>query len=411
MIVYKTTKEAFINDIFEGVVQENLEQSIYNTLNLRVSKSELRSWNNSLSHMNNILQYSTIPNDTNIAIEFKIPHTNKRVDFIISGLNAEEQGSVVLIELKQWEQATKSLKDGIVVTELGKGIRESVHPSYQAYSYASLIEDYNEAVRNNNIELHPCAYLHNYNVDKHQEIIDKHYDYYLAKAPLFGKKDNRSLVEFINKNIKYSNSKIIDYIDYGKILPSKALQDYISKMLKGNNEFVLIDEQKLVYENIISAILREPDKKQVFMIKGGPGTGKSVVAINLLVKILNLSKNTFYVSKNTAPREVYKAKLRNNKFKLKDIDHLFSGSGAFHNLASNTFDCLIVDEAHRLNAKSGIYSNIGENQIKELINSSIKTVFFVDDNQLVTMKDIGSSKEIKAWANYLNAEIIEYELH
>ena len=141
-------------------------------------------------------------------------------------------------------------------------------------------------------------------------------------------------------------------------------------MLHGNREFVLLDDQKIVYETALS-LAREAanGSKQVLIVEGGPGTGKSVVAVNLLVELTKEGVVAQYVSKNAAPRDVYTAKL-SGSFRTGYINHLFVGSGSFIDTPQNTFGALIVDEAHRLNLKSGLYSNLGENQILEIIVKS-----------------------------------------
>ena len=188
------------------------------------------------------------------------------------------------------------------------------------------------------------------------------------------------------------------------------LADSLARMLKGNQEFVLVDDQKVAYETSLAlARCASADAKQVLIIKGGPGTGKSVVAINLLVALTKLGLLTKYVSKNAAPRSVYKERLRGNHRQAL-IDNLFSGSGAFVDTKPNTFDALIVDEAHRLNRFSGLYGNLGENQVKEVIASAKCTILFVDDDQMVTLADIGHSAELERWAKELGSEVTHLEL-
>ena len=162
-------------------------------------------------------------------------------------------------------------------------------------------------------------------------------------------------------------------------------------MLKGNQEFVMIDEQKVVYETALqlAEMAVKTDTKQVMIIEGGPGTGKSVLAINLLVALTNKSVTCQYVTKNSAPRNIYATKLKGD-FKKGRIDNLFKGSGSYTETEMNELDVLIVDEAHRLNEKSGMFQNKGENQVKEIIHSSNMSIFFIDENQRVTLKDIGS---------------------
>jgi DUF2075 family protein len=89
---------------------------------------------------------------------------------------------------------------------------------------------------------------------------------------------------------------------------------------------------------------------------------------------------------------------------------MFKGSGSFTEAQPNEFDTLIVDEAHRLNAKSGIYKNLGENQVKEIIRASKFSVFFIDEDQKVTWDDIGEKEEIIKWAKEQGANIHQLEL-
>ena len=188
------------------------------------------------------------------------------------------------------------------------------------------------------------------------------------------------------------------------------LVDSIASMLLGNEEFVLIDEQKTAFEVIMARVSEIPTgERLVLLIKGGPGTGKSVIAINALVKLLERNFNARYVTKNAAPRAVYQAKLK-GKFKRAEIGSLFVSSDAFYQTDANSYDALIVDEAHRLVEKSGLYKNLGENQIIEIIQSSRICVFFVDEGQLVTWRDIGNLEEIRRCAGSLGAAVEEYEL-
>jgi DUF2075 family protein len=172
----------------------------------------------------------------------------------------------------------------------------------------------------------------------------------------------------------------------------------------------LIDDQKTVFEKALSmAKTAYGEKKKVFIVEGGPGTGKTVVAVNLLVKTTNLGLLSHYVTKNAAPRAVYEAKLTGS-IKKSHISNLFKGSGAYYESERNSMDVLIVDEAHRLNEQSGLYSNLGENQIKEIIQTAKCAVFFIDEDQRVTIQDIGTKKEIIKWARLADAEIHEAEL-
>ncbi len=409
MIVYSASKQQFQNDVMSNDIQGIIHAAYKKATGRNTGASELESWRNSLQYMDRVLNDVAIPSDSGVAIEYHIPQSSKRIDFILTGINNEQQDSAILIELKQWQEAKITDKDGVVVTRFKHGEKETSHPSYQAWSYKCLLEDYNQTVQEEGIKLFPCAYLHNYEQD--DVIANDFYSEYTKQAPVFLKDDALKLREFIKTHVRYGDKNNVMYrIDHGKIKPSKNLADQLSSMLKGNEEFVLIDDQKVAYETALKLAEESSDEnKNVLIIEGGPGTGKSVLAINLLVELTRREQVAQYVTRNSAPREVYKAKLTGT-FSKSRIDNMFSSSGTFHSVEDNTFDTLIVDEAHRLNEKSGLYQNKGENQIKEIITASKLSIFFIDEDQRVTLKDIGSKDEIRFWASQARVETTEMML-
>lgn len=260
-----------------------------------------------------------------------------------------------------------------------------------------------------NIQLIPCAYLHNYEPD--DVITNPFYAEYINKAPVFLKPDAIRLRNFIKRFVKHGDTTGIMYrIENGKIKPSKALADQVGSMLRGNEEFLMIDEQKVIFETAMALAQQSSvNNKNVLIVEGGPGTGKSVVAINLLAKITKKGLLTQYVSKNAAPRAVYLSKLTKGT-KKSVISNLFKGSGSYVDIEPNTFDVLIVDEAHRLNEKSGMFKNLGFNQVREIIRASKCSVFFLDEDQKVTLLDIGDKEEIIKWAHKEGATVHQAEL-
>lgn len=414
MIVYEATKELFVADVIQDRIEENIDEKFYNKMGYHTSQSERNAWKNSMEYMLKVLIDSNIPSNIGVAIEYKIPNTSKRVDFIITGFDGNRKNVAVIVELKQWEKADiVSGKDGIVEAYTGHALREVAHPSYQAWSYATTIEDYNENVQEKRINLYPCTYLHNYQKITPPTLLSDVYKEYLDKAPAFVKGDVEKLREFINRYIQYGDDRETLYmIDNGKIRPSKSLQDSLSNMLKGNREFIMIDDQKIVYETALLMARKsyKDGQKRVLIVKGGPGTGKSVLAINLLVNLTNENMVCQYVTKNAAPRNVYASKLSGDLKKTR-INNLFKGSGCFVESAENEFDVLLVDESHRLNAKSGVFKNQGENQIKEIIHAGKFSVFFIDESQRIDIYDIGSVDEIQKYVRQAGAEceILELE--
>ena len=412
MLVYDNTKMGFSADVLNGVIEDKICNAIFEKMGRNTPKNEIRSWVNSLEFMNGILVDHDIPDDAGVAIEYNIPYTSKRVDVILSGFDAKGDNVAVVIELKQWERADKvENEDGIVRTVIGGNFVNTAHPSYQAWSYVCVIKDFNQTVQDRPINMHPCAFLHNYKASDKEPLTDDHYIEYTREAPVFLREDRIKLRDFIKKYIKHGDNKETLYlIDKGKLRPSKSLQDVLSKMLNGNEQFVMLDKQKVIFEKImrISKEAKNDGKKHVLMVEGGPGTGKSVLAVNLLVRLTSKNMVAQYVTKNQAPRQVYGAKLKGS-MKNASVNNLFRSSGTFYDSKSNTFDVLLVDEAHRLNEKSGLYQNLGENQIKEIINASKLSVFFIDESQRVTVNDIGTKDNIVHFAKEHGALIHETE--
>ena len=416
MLVYQGVKSSFIEDVDLGKIANKIREKYIEVIHRRPPAQEFNSWRQSMQYMRGVLSDNDIPNNVGIAIEYNIPPTGCRIDFLISGYSSDGSHEAVIIELKQWEKCDEvDNVDGIykVNTYTGHGYRDVNHPSYQAITYANLIRDYNANVEDKLINVRPCAYLHNYYFSENDPLLNDKCKEYVKEAPIFSAEDVIKLRNFIKKYIRVGDNKEVLYeIDSGKIRPSKMLQDSLVSMLKGNQEFYMIDKQNIVFEYAIAAAIDTvaSNSKNVFIVKGGPGTGKSVLAVNLLVELNKRGMTSFYVTKNTAPRNVYSKKLKGSYTK-KDIDHLFQSSGNFIDEENNAIDCLIVDEAHRLTGKTlrGRYF-VGENQVKEIIRAAKLSIFFLDEDQQVTLQDIGNEEEITKFAKEFDAGIYTYEL-
>ena len=418
MLVYQATKDDFMQDVEADVLVERISAAFRERIH-RPQQYEVRSWQQSMQHMYKVLNTPDIPGNCGVAIEFRVPYTNSRIDFLLTGsaapaLPEPTYDAAVIIELKQWDALTATDRDGVVNTRFHGGLADTTHPSYQAWSYARMIDNYNEAVRDEQIVLLPCAYLHNYRVSGPDDpLLEPRYAEYIKEAPVFCYGDVFKLRGFISQRIGRGDDGAILYrIESGRLRPSKSLQDALSGMLEGNDEFVMIDDQKVVFERALelARAAQANGTKQVLIVRGGPGTGKSVVAVNLLVRLTGEDMLVQYVSKNSAPRNVYSSLLRSRRRTKAYIDGLFTGPWKFHELPGESFDALVVDEAHRLSEKSGLYRNLGENQMAELIAASRFSVFFIDESQRVHIDDAGSEAEIRLFARRAGAHVTVMEL-
>lgn len=412
MIVYKNNVKGFVEDVRDNIISDRIEEKIKRLGISGGSEQEVRSWANSLQYVRNVVDDKEIDSECEIAIEYQIPLTSKRVDFLISGINNDGQKNVIIMELKQWENCEPIDNYCLVKAYFKGGMKVVAHPSYQAFSYARIIGNFNEEIFRSDIQLYPLAYLHNFKEIYKDNIINEKYQEVIDEAPVFIKTDTKKLRDYIKGYLTKSCGGLIQKIDYGKIRPSKSLQDSIVSMIKGNKEFTLIDEQIVAFESIKKIVNqslgqgKNTGKKYVILVEGGPGTGKSIIAIQLLSKLIAQGKNVAYVTKNSQPREVYSKLLREGKMKKVEVDALFKTPFGFVNLSRDLFDCLLIDEAHRLTLKNSTNQRANDNTIKEMIKSSKVCVFFCDDHQRVTYSDIGSMETIKKFALEEDAEVI-----
>ena len=415
MIVYSANKGLFVQDVRNNVIAKKILDLIREKGINAGHEREFAAWQNSMQFMRNIVDDPDIDDGVQIAIEYNIPQTSKRVDFIIIGENGVGRENVVIVELKQWTRA-EVVDDEMhycVRTYVANDNRIVCHPSYQAYSYSRFISNYSQVINDRGINLIPCAYLHNYQPAYRQALSSEIYKEWYTSAPFFIMDEAKEFNDFVKKYVtkKSSSGDLLYLIDNGRIKPTKSLQDALATMVKGSHVFDLLDEQAVCFDMCVRTMLQcqKDRKKRTILIQGGPGTGKSVLAVNLLMHFINQSCNAAYVTKNSAPRQAFLSILSGNKAKnVAEINQLFRSPFGLAQAPANGYDCLIVDEAHRLVKKMyGDWS--GENQVKECINASLLTIFMLDEDQAVTTKDIGSVQEIRYWSEKLGSSIIMRE--
>lgn len=415
MIVYNANKGQFVQDVRMNVIAGKILDLIRQKGLNAGQDREFTAWQNSMQFMRNIVDNPGIDDDVQIAIEYNIPQTSKRVDFIIIGANETGNDSIVIVELKQWSKA-EVVDDDMhfcVRTYVANDNRIVCHPSYQAYSYSRFIANYSHVVNENRIQLVPCAYLHNYLPAYRQALAADIYKDWYTSAPFFIMDEVQPFIDFIKKYVTRKSSKgdLLYLIDHGRIKPTKSLQDALSTMVMGTPVFNLLDEQAVCFDMCVRTMLQclKDNKKRTILIQGGPGTGKSVLAVNLLMHYILCNCNAAYVTKNSAPRQAFLSILSGNKAEnMANIGQLFRSPFGLSTVPVNAYDCLIVDESHRLVKK--MYGDWGgENQVKECVNASLLTIFMLDEDQAVTTKDIGSIQEISNWCEKLGSKLVMRE--
>lgn len=407
MIVYEATAKKFISDVDSNQILTEIEKAFQDKLGRGIPPSEVSAYTNSLPHMERVVRRSNVAEDCGILIEYKIPLTNFRIDFVIAGTDAQGNKNFVIVELKQWQKAIVAEGDGLVESYTGSGQRIVTHPSYQALRYKDFISDFNEVIYGGAVKAYSCAYLHNYPTKEPEPLLDSKYEKVIQGSPIYFRDDQSKLEAYLAKYVKHGKGMNILYeINNGKIRPSKKLIDHVSSMFEGNQNYILLDEQKVAFETARS--IANKKEKSVVIIKGGPGTGKSVISVNLVSSLLKDGLNAIFVAPNSSFRDALIKRLT-REHPAQRIKNIFKGSAAFYDSNENEFDVLVVDEAHRLK-KRGAFMYQGQNQVDDVIKASKTSIFFIDDDQAVRPEDIGTVKELKKIAQLNDAKIYEMEL-
>jgi DUF2075 family protein len=413
MRLFAGSSEQFIEDNYQNQIAEKLKLAFFSYFRYYPSPSEVTSWGNSLKAISLVLSHEGLT-DQGIILEYQLPLNSKRLDCLICGKDVNKKDNAVIIELKQWDRCEDAPgKENEVISWVG-GKRELLHPSVQVHQYKRYLNDTHTAFYEglNPVILNACSYLHNYHIHSGDVLFSNKFANVLSNAPLFTADDVNKLSGYLTSKLdKGDGLTVLKRIEESKYRPSKKLMDHVGNVIKGIPEYILLDEQQIVYDSVISCAKSgfHDKQKTVLVIKGGPGTGKSVIAINLMADLLLQHYNAQYVTGSRAFTETLKRIVKSRGAAQ------FKYFNSYTEAQENEIDVLIADEAHRIRQTSfnrftpkEKRSNIP--QIEELIRASKVAVFFIDDDQIVRPGEIGSVKYIKEYSNQNNCKLFEYEL-
>lgn len=412
-IVYSEKLSTFNDDIDRGLLNIILKKKLAEK-GIGVSLSQDAAFTNSLTQLSNIFGAGKIDQDYYCAIEYVIFSSHKRrIDFMLSGFDKNNVENVIILELKQWSNDNVKVlpySDNLEAMVSQGVYEETNHPSAQAMSYRNLFNNYYAVVEEDPIIIHSASFLHNYLDTPHCAIKDSRFDSLLQISPTFLKTDNQKLREYVKLHLnKPDDGKIFKRLDGSDLKPTYQLKNSIKSLILNNNKLSLFDSQLVAYNAIIAKVKESlvNYKKSVFIIEGGPGTGKSLVALKILGTVINdLSCTAYYATHNSAVRYLFQNSITDDE--SKGIHELLAWSGEWvrSDRDANSFDCVVVDEAHRL--QTSVQGARGTNLsiINEIIKSARVSVFFIDEGQFVTYRDVGTIEAIRDAASENNAEVI-----
>lgn len=425
MIIYEKTKREFIDDCASANIKNILIQAFLDKGLSVPNNKETRGWYSSLKPMRDVLKCSNIDDDVTIGLEYHLSYGG-RIDFLMLGDNdyTNEKENLVVIELKAWSEAAVYDENSpiAVKSDMCNGREPSKHPCYQAAQYKYDLESWNKTIQDKNITIYPLGYCFNLDESYRQTLIGEPYTRW-EKIPLFlsGDIEEKRMAEYLETIIKKPalSKHPLREIDEGAYSPSKELVNSLKDILNGNDKFFILRGNQDAIGAVIDKTVRESlldGQKRTLVIKGGPGTGKSVLAVKELAKWASTKyKNKYYkaiyYTKNSTPRKCYEYMAAKGDIEMMArFKELFpSQVGIADNaLKENSVTLGLFDEAHRIQERP--YQYKGKNLLNDLIYQSLVSVFFVDENQFVTVKDIGSIDSIRKAAQSQGSLFIEDDL-
>lgn len=413
MRLYVGSSQQFIEATVHNQIADRLKAAFFNYYRYTPSPAEIRSWRQSLASISQVFQHNNLL-DHGIILEYQIPFTSKRLDCLITGRDAQRKDNAVIIELKQWEKCTPADGDNEVITFVGGAQREVLHPSAQVGQYATYLQDVHTAFCEppRPIQLSACAYLHNYRFVPDEVLLTEKFRPTLAHYPLFSMDDVDPLSDFLRARLEGgAGLDVLGRIEDGQYRPSKKLMDHVGNVIKGLPQYILLDEQLVAYDRVMASARAGigDRRKTVIIIKGGPGTGKSVIAINLMADLLLAGYNAHYATGSKAFTETLR-KIIGARGSVQ-----FKYFNSYMGANPDAVDVLICDEAHRIRETShsrftAKAKRTDSPQIQELISASRVSVFFIDQDQIVRPAEIGSVRHIKEFAAKNDCLLFEHEL-
>jgi uncharacterized protein len=411
--LYSGSTPQFIADTRRNRITDKLREAFFEQMGFNPSPGEITSWQNSLRAMADVVDLSGLQ-EHGVLLEYQLPLSSKRLDCMITGRSEASVSQAVVIELKQWSEVDESGGENEVVTYVGKGHRDVLHPSVQVRQYRDYLSDVHTAFSEGDdpVRLLACSYLHNYLFRSPDALLASKFKDVLAECPVFGADDVDRLASMLQGELGGGEGlDVLRRVEESRFRPSKKLMDHVAGVIQGRPEYVLLDEQLVVFDKVFAAAKSgfHDRRKRTVIIKGGPGTGKSVVALNLLARLSQEGFATQYATGSKAFTQSLRAALGRRAGSQLTY---FNG---YAQAQPDELDVIISDEAHRIRATSAsrftpASKRTGLPQIIELLRAARVTVFFIDDDQVVRPKEVGSASYIRQMAEQEGHVVEEFEL-
>lgn len=382
----------------DGSLAFDLVEQFTRTHGYRPGAAEVRSWERSVPALTSALLDAGL-DEVEVLLEYGLPLTSKRADAVLAGVHPRTgEPSYVVVELKQWSQVHPDEDGDPLLCRVDGYSRAVLHPVEQVRGYCDYLVAFNGALARQPGRIGGVAYLHNateFGIAALSEQVEPS-----ERGILFTAERRGAFLKHLKSRLApASGAAAADELLAAKVQPSTQLMKVAAQEVREREQFVLLDEQRVAYEKVLGAVRRahESDHKEVVIVTGGPGTGKSVVALSVLGELYRRGIPALHAtgsqSFTTTMRKVAGAR-------KKEVQDLFKYFNSFVTARRNGLDVLICDEAHRLRITSAncftrAAQRSDKRQVEELIDAARVPVFLLDQHQVVRPGETGTVAEIR----------------
>ncbi|MFE4450905.1 DNA/RNA helicase domain-containing protein [Streptomyces sp. NPDC056796] len=395
----------------EGTLALHLMENFQHAHGRRPGASEVRSWERSLPALTGALLDAGL-DDVEMLIEYSLPLTSKRADVILAGVHPSTgEPSYVVVELKQWSQAYAEEEDPLLC-RIDAYPRPVLNPIEQVRGYCSYLLSFNGALEQTPEAVAGVAFLHNateFGISSLREVPED------LQGRLYTAEQRGAFLDFLRSRLApKTGAGAADLLVQGRTRPSKQLMAVAAAEVRDREQFILLDEQRIAYELVLSAVrkAKRSNHKQVVVVTGGPGSGKSVIALSLLGELYRRGDTALHA---TGSASFTKTMRKVAGARKPEVKQLFKYFNSFMQAEPNDLDVLICDEAHRLRMTSAnrytkASLRTGRPQVSELIDAARVPVFLLDQHQVVRPGEMGTKEQIKDAAAAQGLECVLVEL-
>jgi uncharacterized protein len=376
--------------------------------------SERRSWERSIPVLANDLVEAGL-GDIEVLLEHRLPLTSRRVDAILAGQHPTTRApSYVIVELKQWSDVDVYEDDPRLVLIDGYGRHPRPHPVEQVRDYCTYLRDFVAALHSDDDSVVGVAYLHNateMGIAPLRRLGES------SDGRLFTGERRAEFMDFLRARLApgVKGAPYADEFLSSRTAPSRQLLAVAAAEIRDREQFVLLDQQRLAYNMVLHAAeaARASDSKTVIIVSGGPGSGKSVIALSLLGELARQGRSALHATGSQSFTQTLRQVTGRGSPRTRNLFKYFN---SFVDADRNGLEVLILDEAHRIretsmNRYTPRQRRTERRQVDELIAAARVPVFLLDEHQVVRPGELGTVSEIEAHAKSLNLAVHKIDLN